>query len=251
MSFKAPHSFVIIMATLIVAASVRAQDYQEQIYHAYLQGRMDTWKDVMDQMESEFRSTSNMNLLYELAEAQYGYIPFCISVKRKKEAKEVLEMAEKHIDILLKGDRDNPRIYSLTGAFFGFRISLEPMKALVNGRKSVEANKMAVKLGPDEPQAWMEKANIEFYKPAVFGGSKERAVPLYEKAVRLYEASPERTRQNWIYLNCLAGLGIAYEKSGQIQKAGKVYRKLLELEPSFVWIRDDLYPQFLDKHSMN
>jgi len=110
---------------------------------------------------------------------------------------------------------------------------------------------MAIGLGPDEPQAWMEKANIAFYTPAILGGSKKRAVPLYEKAVRLFELTPERTRQNWIYLNCLAGLGIAYEKAGQIRDADVVYRKLLELEPSFSWVRDDLYPQFLENHSMN
>ena len=109
----------------------------------------------------------------------------------------------------------------------------------------------AIDLGPNEPQAWMGKANIDFYTPAILGGSKRRAVLLYEKAVRLYESSPERIQQNWVYLNCLAGLGIAYEKTGQIKGADAVYRKLLKLEPSFLWVRDDLYPQFQEKHSMN
>lgn len=223
------------------------QDHRSQIYDTYLSGRMDLWKKVMDQMESDYSSSPDMVLLYDLAEAQYGYIGYCISVKRKKDARLELGKVDIYLDRLLKYDNRNPRIYCLVGAFYGLRVGLDPIKAPVYGKRAEEAIWKATELGPDEPQAWLEKANGEFYKPAIFGGSVERAVPLYEKAVRLYEENPNRTKENWLYLNCLAGLGIAYEKNGQVKKAGEVYRKLLELEPSFKWIRDELYPRYLEK----
>lgn len=226
------------------------QEYTTRIYRAYVTGRMDRWKEVMDEMDLAYRSTKDHQLLYQLTEAQYGYIAYCISEGRKKEAKNVLEKAEEHVEILLKADRNNPKVYGLQGAFYGFRVGLKPLKAPVYGKKSEEANQKAINLGPEEPHGWVENANIEFYKPAVFGGSKKKAVRLYEKAVRLFEASPPRTKNNWIYLNSLAALGTAYEETGEIEKADRIYRKLLELEPSFVWIRDEVYPEFQGKHSL-
>jgi len=238
-----------ISLMLLISTGAIAQDYQALIYDAYLGGRMDLWKKAMEQMAGEVEATGDLSMLYDLTETQYGYIGYCLSVKQKKEAEEVLGLAERQAALLLEKQVNNPRVYSLMGEFYGFRIQLQPLRIPYFGKKSEEANSRALELDPGEPQAWMGRGNIAFYKPAIFGGSKNEAVHHYEKAVRLYEASPGRTRQNWVYLNCLAGLGIAYEETGQVENAGKVYEKLLRLEPSFKWIRDELYPRYLEKHS--
>ena len=150
--------------------------------------------------------------------------------------------------LLEKMGLDNARVYSLKGAFYGFQIMLDPLKAPSLGKLSMEANEKAMSLDPEEPQVWLEKANMEYYRPAIFGGSKKKAVPMYEKAVKLFESSPGRIQENWVYMNCLAGLGIAYENTRNYSEAGSVYRKLLKLEPSFKWVKEDLYPQFRSKH---
>jgi tetratricopeptide (TPR) repeat protein len=239
--------FICLM--LLISTGAIAQDYQSLIYDAYLRGRMDLWQVVMEQMTGEAEATGDLSMLYDLTEAEYGYIGYCLSVKQKKEAEEVLAIAEQQVALLLEKQGDNPRVYSLMGAFYGYRVQLQPLRIPYFGNKSEEANRRALELDPGEPQAWMEKGNIAFYKPALFGGSKNEAVHYYETAVMLYEASPGRIRQNWVYLNCLAGLGIAYEETGDVEQAGKVYEKLLRMEPSFKWIRDELYPRYLEKHS--
>ena len=236
---------------MLITGPTTGQDYQLSIYTAYLQKNMNVWKEVMDEMEVNYKTESNPTLLYDLVEAEYGYVAFCISLKKRKEARVVLKKAEEHINLLLEDGLENAKIFSLLGALYGFRVYLEPLKALKYRGRSKKANQTAIRLGPDEPQAWMEKANNEYYSPAIFGGSKRRAVPLYENAVKLYELSPERIHQNWLYLNCLTGLGMAYENTGQFRNAKEVYKKLLKLEPSFSWVRDDLYPRFLQNHSMN
>ncbi|RLD58558.1 MAG: hypothetical protein DRI97_02940 [Bacteroidetes bacterium] len=228
--------------------AVNAQDYKVEIYQSYMHEKMDHWRDLMTQMEQDFQNTSDPDLLYDLLEAEYGYAGWLVSVKRKKEAEEILLSAKRHMAQLTELGRDNARVYSLKGAFFGFQIMLEPARAPKLGRLSMEANEKALKLDPDEPQAWLEKANMDYYKPVIFGGSKKKAVPSYEKAVELFESSEERTRENWVYMNCLAGLGIAYEKTRKFSEAGRVYRKILELEPSFKWVVEELYPKFQEKH---
>jgi len=241
----------VIVWVILIAAGLQAQDYQSRIYSNYLEGRMDLWKIVMDQMQSEYDQTVDMSILYDLTEAQYGYIAFCLSDKRKKEAALLLDVADTNIEQLLQWQPENSRVLSIKGALYGFRIQLKPLKAPSLGKKSAKANAKAIQHGPLEPQAWMEKANIAFYKPAAFGGSKKKAVVLYEKAVRLYEESTDRTHQNWLYLNCLVGLGMAYEKTDQIQAADRVYKKILVMEPSFKWVREEVYPRFREKHSVN
>ncbi len=241
----------IIAGIIMIASGLDAQDYQSRIYQTYLDGRMDLWKKVMGDMQSEYERTADLSLLYALTEAQYGYIAFCLSENRKKEATTLLDAAEINIEKLLEGGKENARTYSLKGALYGFRIQLKPLKAPFLGKKSVEANDMAAQLGPGEPQVWMEKANIEFYKPAAFGGSKKEAVVLYEKAINLFESSPGRQYQNWLYLNCLASLAMAYEETDQVQAAEGIYKKILLAEPSFKWISEEVYPQFKEKHPGN
>jgi len=228
--------------------TLNAQDYQSSIYHAYVHEEMEKWKAIMEQMEQDYSENSDPILLYDLLEAEYGYTGWLVSVKRKKEAEEVLKSAQKHMALLTDLGLDDARVYSLKGAFYGFQIMLEPARAPKLGRLSMEANENALELDPGEPQVWLERANMDYYKPVIFGGSKKKAIPSYERAVKLFESSVGRSQGNWVYLNCMAALGIAYENTRKFSEAGKVYRKILELEPSFKWVKEELYPHFQQKH---
>jgi tetratricopeptide (TPR) repeat protein len=238
-------SICFLLSSLVLSA----QEYRTELYLAYIHDQMDRWKELMDQMEKEYWRSSDPDLLYTMLEAEYGYTGWLVGEKKKTEAEELLKKAEGHMVRLTDLGLDNARVYSLKGAFYGFQILLEPARAPKLGRLSMEANDKAMELDQDEPQVWLEKANMEYYRPVVFGGSKRNAVPMYEKAVELFESSPELTRHNWIYLNCLASLGIAYENTRKYSEAGKVYRKILNLEPSFKWVKDELYRHFQEKHS--
>ena len=240
--------YCLTLCLLLSLLAVNAQEYKSEIYQSYMLEKMDHWRDLMTQMEQDFQNNSDPDLLYDLLEAEYGYTGWLVSVKRKKEAEEILLSAQRHMTLLTELGQDNARVYSLKGAFFGFQIMLEPARAPKLGRLSMAANEKALKLDPDEPQVWLEKANMDYYRPVIFGGSKKKAVPSYEKAVELFESSEERTRENWVYMNCLAGLGIAYENTRKFSEAGRVYRKILELEPSFKWVGEELYPKFQEKH---
>jgi len=233
---------------LLLAAWCTVSAYHAEIYDAYVTSSMDQWKQTMLAMESTYLGDGDEELLYTLTEAQYGYIGFCIAEGKKEQARTWLRKAEINLEVLIRAHPDDPKLFSLMGAFKGYAVILDPLRAPVLVKKSAEANRKAMELDPGEPRVWMERANMEFYKPALLGGSVTDAIPMYEKAVRLFEAHPDRIRQNWLYLNCLANLGLAYEEDGEVEKAGAVYRKLLELEPSFSWVRDDLYPRLREKH---
>ena len=57
----------------------------------------------------------------------------------------------------------------------------------------------AKKLNPDNPRVYVLEAQDKFYTPEQFGGSKEEAKVLFEKAQKLYETfKPETSiHPNW------------------------------------------------------
>lgn len=240
--------YYLTLSLLLYLLALQAQDYRSAIYQAFVDDRMDSWKEVLNQMEQDYAQSSDPVLLFDLLEAEYGYTGWLVSEKKKKEAEELLISAERHMSQLADQGLDNARVYSLKGAFYGFQIMLEPARAPKLGRLSMEANEKAMDLDPGEPQVWLERANMDYYRPVIFGGSKKKAVPMYEKAVELFESSPGSTRENWMYLNSLVGLAVAYENTRNISEAGKVYRKILELEPSYKYVKEELYPNFREKH---
>jgi tetratricopeptide (TPR) repeat protein len=105
----------------------------------------------------------------------------------------------------------------------------------------------ALEIGPDSPQGWIEKGNALFYMPKMFGGSKEKALESYNKAIQLMEKEPEMISRNWMYINVLMILGQSYEETDNLQLAKTTYEKILKIEPGFTYMRDEIYPSFQKK----
>lgn len=238
-----------LVISLLLVAWCTVSGFHSEIYEAYVTSSMDLWKRTMVNMEKAYDAGEDQGLLHMLTEAQYGYIGYCIAEGKKQEARNWLSKAEKNLVTLMESQPRDPKLYSLKGALKGYAVLLDPLRAPLLAKKSARANQKAMELGPGEPRVWMERANMEFYKPALLGGSAREAIPMYEKAVRLFEKEPDRIHQNWFYLNCLTNLGLAYEEDGEEEKADAVYRKLLRLEPSLQWVRDALYPSLRENHS--
>jgi tetratricopeptide (TPR) repeat protein len=239
----------VLISLVILSVSLDLVANRSEIYNAYISNRMDLWEQTMIRMERELKTTGGQAERYALTEAQYGYIAYCLSEGWKKEAAYWLKKAETNLGLLLDSDPENPRLFSMKGALYGYALLLEPVKAPFLGRRSANASDRALELGPAEPIVWMEKANMEFYKPALFGGSAGNAIPLYEKAIELFEERPEDLRENWLYLNSLTNLAQAYEKNGQPLESEKICRKLLKMEPSFHWIRHELCSRLREKQA--
>src|SRR6056297_119368 len=219
-----------------------SQGFEERIYEAYISGEMADWQRAMGEMEQVWESTGSHELLYDLVVAQYGYIAWLISQEKDKEAREYVKQAEEYLEILLERSPGNARAHAMLGAIYGYKIGLNAYKAVVFGKKSFSENKLALELDPDDPQVWMEKGNIEFYKPAIFGSSSVEAAKIYEKSVKLYEADSQGLKHNWLYLNTLRSLADAYIASEMYRKADGVYQKMLRVEPRLKWMREEIYP---------
>jgi len=241
-------TFITAGLLLLSSLHVHAQKFNEEIYTAYISGKMDQWEKTMVQMKSVYDQTGSREMLYDLVVAQYGYIAYLISVERNKEAREYVKEAEENIEVLLKQNKNTAKLHALLGAVYGFKVKLNPLQAVVYGKRAFDENNLAQELAPEDPQVLVEKGNFVFYKPAIFGPDPLEASKIYQKAIDNFEKDREKLKDNWLYLNAMISMANACIESEQLDKANQTYLKLLKHEPDFKWIRDKVYPDFKKKY---
>lgn len=222
-------------------------NYQDTIYQAYISGNMGLWKQTIDEMQA--KKSKSDTLILQLINYQYGYIPQCISQKKDEEAVNYINAASLNIRILQKHHYKPSYVNAFLAAIYGFRIGLHPYKAPFLGSKSLNAAELSIKQDSTNPYGYLQKANAFYHMPAIFGGSKTKAIKYYLKALHLMEQNPQTLKHNWNYLSLLTSLAQAYEKTSQYDKAYQYYELILKIEPSFSWVKDELLPEFLKKHN--
>jgi tetratricopeptide (TPR) repeat protein len=224
------------------------QSPKERVYQAFISDQMDDWEAVIDELNRKKASLTYPQLA-ELVNYYYGYTAWLMEEGPKKKARRYNEEAEELVDDLIAKYPEESDWYAFKAAFIAFKIGMRPLKAPFLGAKSMENIDLAIKYGPESPQAWIEQGNALFYMPKAFGGSKEEALLAFNKAIQFMEKEPESLRHNWIYLNVLMILGQSYEKTDNPEMAKITYDKLLKIEPDFSYVRDELYPAFMQSYA--
>ena len=229
---------------ILIAVNLNAS-YKSEVYNAYISNRMERWKSVIDRMN--LIENKSDELLLELVNYQYGYIGYCIGFDKKSEAKKYLDLAEQNVEILEGNNYDLSVINAYKCAFYGFRIGLNKLSAPINGLKSLEHGRTALKIDKDNYFAWIQYGNIQFYMPAAFGGSKQEGIEYFIKAKELLEKNPDNLFENWNYLSLMVLIGQSYTYIDEPDSALAIYEEILRLEPDFLYVKNELYPDLLKK----
>ena len=239
--------FVLFLLFISITYSSGQLCYQEQIYNAFIKGQMDLWEDHMKKMEENYYESTNIQCLYDLTYTLYGYIAYCIIINDKSKGRYYLNKARKYANTLLKYHSSQAEIYSLQGALYGFEIGLNPIKAIDFGIKSVKSINKAVELDKDNAKVLMELGNMKYYMPKILGGGLKKAIYYHEKAVFMFELGEYELDANWLYLLVLTNLGRWYSEAHELSKANDIYRKILDIEPNYLWVKNYLYPDLAEK----
>ncbi len=235
--------FLIVLFSIAIF-SVFGQS-KEEFYNAYISGDMTKWKTALDLLENVPDKTNSAKL--DLVNYQYGYIAYCLEKKNKSEAEKYLEKAEKAVSELEKKSYKSSMLNAYKAAFVGFRIALSPYKAPFIGHKSEKFAKKSVEIDPTNELGYEQLGNIYFHKPAMFGGSVEEAIKYYLKSYNLMKSDKKAIENNWNYLNSIANLIHSYYELGKYQQAKDYCIEALEVEPEFLWVKNELYPKILKK----
>lgn len=219
--------------------------YKQDIYNAYINSNMDAWKGVIDKMEQ--KQDKDEAFLLELVNYQYGYIGYSMNNSDKKQANKYLKLAKNNLEELEKTTREASYIYAYESAFYGFSVGLSRLKAPFLGPKSVKAAQEAMETDPFNPYGFIQYANAQFYMPTMFGGSKEEAIEYYKRAQVIMEKSPTKIKNNWNYLDLLSKIAESFTIMEQFEKAKAYYQLILEVEPNFLLVKNELYPNIIKR----
>lgn len=243
--FEKYRSIILVVLLIFGVSCVSAQNEQNDIYQAYIKNDMAKWKKTIDAMNAEQVKSNERTL--ELLNYEYGYISWCMNNKRKNEAKPYLERAEQRIKLLMNKKHRISLLHAYQSAMYGFRIANNKLKAPLLGSKSLEEVEKSLEIDPNNAFGYTQLGNMKFFKPAMFGGSKKEAVNHYIKTAKLMQ---KEYKNNWNYLNLILLIAKCHEATDNIKLADAYYKKLLELEPNFSWLKDELYPEFKRKHKI-
>ena len=236
----------LITGLLLLLLSVRIfADNRTEIYSAYINNRMENWKNVIDRMEAS--GSKNNEFLLELINYQYGYIGYCLGFEKEKDAQKYLLAAEKNISVLEKTGYKLPLLHAYRSAFYGFRISISKLSAPVNGPRSLNNAKKSTELDNKNYFGYVQMGNAYFYMPQAFGGSKKIAFQNFNKARNLMEKDLSLTKGNWNYLSLLVTIAQSHTYLEEYEKAKAEYENIMKLEPGFLYVKNDLYPELLKK----
>jgi len=235
----------LVFILIICCATSLKASYKSEVYVSYICNTMQNWKKTIDQMNA-VKVKSNEFIL-EIVNYEYGYVAWCLGNKREDDAEKYLDLAEQNIEYLAKKNYNISMVNSYRSAFYGYRIGLNTWKAPFLGGKSDDCAKLAIKQDPNNPYGYIQRANIQYYMPSMFGGSKAEALKLYLKAKDLMEKDNTNLKENWNYLSLLTMIAQSYSYVNELHASKACYEKILKFEPRYQWVKNELYPQLLKK----
>lgn len=107
--------------------------------------------------------------------------------KEKEKRDQMLDQAQKFIDTALERSPENSEAMTLQGYLYQARIGVDGSRGQEFSQKAAGALKKAIAWDASNPRAVSFMAMNVYYTPTFYGGGKENALPLFEKAEVLFD----------------------------------------------------------------
>ena len=183
----------ILMFTVLIAvfsATVFSANYEEAM------------TANIQKLNTEFTASGLTNLAGQferIANAEPGkwhpryYTAYCyvwataVGEMAAEDKHKLLDLAQVQMDILQKSFKKESEIFALQAFLYQMRIT-DMSKGFKYSSLASEALEEAEKLNPNNPRVYYLRGNNKFHTPKAFGGGKEKAKPMFEKAAALFES---------------------------------------------------------------
>lgn len=229
---------ILLFTTMLFTSSFIG--IQKDTITAYLTGSQTLWVQAVKLAATVRDNDPTEENLFDLIIVEYGLVNATMQNKNEELFDEYVDVLEDHMDEL---EDQGHRIYELKAiksAVTGLSIAYSPWKGMMLGPKAGYLIDEAIAEAPEAALVQKLYGNYLFFTPEMWGGDLSEAVTNFERAIASYEKDGETS--NWMYLDANAWLGQAYMKQGKTQKAIEIFEKVLEIQPDFVWIRENLLP---------
>jgi len=240
------NKLIITLLLLTLIPDVYSESpYKKTFYSSFINREMYKWGNVIQTIEAG-KPPVTVDQKLEMINYYYGYTGFLIGRKQYDLAGPIINKGDKLIHQVLQASPKNATAYAFKGSFLGFRMAMSKIKTFTLSRQSLSDINKAYELDPHNVQALIDMGNILYYSPRLFGGDKEEALTYYVKGVHILEKNRD-TDQNWVYLNLLTTIALAYDKTGKHEEARQTCVKILHNEPNYRYVKEILYPGILEK----
>jgi tetratricopeptide (TPR) repeat protein len=183
---------LLIAVALLIAQEIFCND---TLYYSLLRSSIDlAYKDYKLENYRQLANCSERILLVYKNEwlpyyyEAYAYINMGFIETNEGDREMYCDKAQNLIDEAFKLKPDESEIYVLQGMLYYARMSISPM---INGPmylpKAAGALDDAEKLDPGNPRIYYLRGKSTMNTPAFFGGGKEAAIPIFDKAINLYK----------------------------------------------------------------
>jgi tetratricopeptide (TPR) repeat protein len=160
-----------------------------------------------------------------------------------------------HLNASIKFNENFAESHALLGSMLGQKIGISPWRAFYLGPRSGSAIKKAVEIEPQNPRAYLIAGISALFTPKIFGGGENKSRLHLEKAARLFEEfQPESPIfPDWGHEEAYAWLGIVASRMDSLDLAEYYFKKSLDVNPDFGWVKYHLLPEIqkkMDEKSM-
>ncbi len=233
-------SAILILCFVLTYYGLDASN-KSAIYTAFIKNDFRVWKAEIDRIQ-RIKNKSN-NQMLELINYQYGYIGWCLELKKEKEARKYLDLLTNNNRILERWNYKPGLVNAYKAAIYGFHVRLDRMKAPYYGPLSVNYLNKAMDLDANNWFIHILEGNTRYYMPTIFGGSKSEALKSFLKAKNLMEENITLISDNWNYMNLLISIAKSYTELGNFLMAEKYYQKIIRIEPNILLAKNKLEPK--------
>jgi tetratricopeptide (TPR) repeat protein len=154
-------------------------------------------------------------------------------------------MLERAIGILQRSDAARPMAETkvVIASAYGTLAGGGMRAAMRNGPRANAAEDEAKEMAPNNPRVLLVSGISAFYKPAAFGGGKDKARAAITRAIAAFPNDrPAAPMPAWGHAEAYAWLGQIEADAGNTAAARRAYQRALELEPEYNWVRLVLLP---------
>ncbi len=237
-------TFKTIFLIIAIIYSSNAQTLTEISYDAYLSNSVAIWQNIEEKADKAYTKSKSNEALFDLALVQYGLLNTCISNQNEEIFDDYVDRLEKNLDRLIKEDFRKHDALALKSAVFGFKIAFSSWKGMFLGPKSSALIEEALELDKSSFIVQKMYASNQYFTPEMWGGNSENAINAFGLSISKLEE--QGMQKNWMYLDNLAWLGIAYSQTGQPELAEQTWIKSLEVESDFNWVSKVLLPNLTE-----
>lgn len=210
-----------------------SQTLDEMQYAAYLTVSKTMWERSIEKAESATGAQS-----FEKALAMYGLLNSTMASRDKDTFEVYVDQTVDLLKAIIDQDPEWGEPKAVLSSVYGLIMAYSPMKGIIYGSKSSSLMDDAMRKQNDSPMVQKLYGGSKLYTPKMFGGDPEEAVKAFEKAIEIYEQG--ETNSNWMYLDTMVGLSMAYQKTEKTDQAKTTLNKALEVEPEYYWAKSIL-----------